>query len=258
MDFYKIIQKIIGYFNKYSLTVNAIYLSGSYANGYAIKGISDLDLLVLIDEYDDNIVSMINECFIDEDIELDFCVLKTSDIYEKPTSIDVRESVMSSKLCGQLLFGEDVLNHWELPDIENYTHRTIEMVHEFICRAHGENWNDRKLEYPEKDDKYRGYIIERGGFPSTKQLISLYTWIATARLGKYKKLYCGCKQQCIDLYCEMFNDEFSDCLKKVYDDCRKNWGYLLPDDLDSQERLSKYCTKLLMYEREFIEECRAF
>ena len=95
----------------------SIYLSGSYANHYFLEGVSDLDILLLVSDASDDLIERLLNAAGEQDVELDLCVLDKSQIYRNPKSIQVRESVMSSKLCGQLVYGDDLLCNWALPSV---------------------------------------------------------------------------------------------------------------------------------------------
>ena len=232
----------------------SVYASGSYANGYFLDGISDLDLLLLVDHASDNLAKLLLENTDSQDVELDLCILEASALYHNPNSIQVRESVMSSKLCGRLLWGEDLLQNWTFPPVEEYTRRTVEMVFEFIRRAHGEFCDIRNLTYPDPDDPYMGYLVMRNHIPSTKQIISLYTWIATAKLARYHDIYCGCKKDCIEQGMQYLEGGFAATLQEVYENCRKNWKYTLPTQPRQQQLLHDYCRALPRFEQDFVDD----
>lgn len=232
----------------------SVYISGSYANDYSLNGISDLDLLLLVDNPPKDFLDKVLEAAGPQDVELDLCILAVSDLYEHPDSIAVRESVLSSKLCGLLIYGEDLLKDWQIPPMEEYTQRTVEMVFMFIRRAHGDDCDMMQLQYPDASDPYMGYSVMRNGKPSTKQLISLYTWIATARLADRNGIYCGCKKQCINQSLQHLDADFSEVLGEVYANCREKWGYKIPDNPQEQIVLAKYCKALLKYEQDFANQ----
>lgn len=231
----------------------SVYASGSYANGYYSEGISDLDLLIFVDHAPGDLIEQLLKNT-HSPVELDLCVLEVSALYNAPNSIQVRESVMSSKLCGQLLWGKDLLKDWTLPPVEEYTQCTVEMVFEFIHRAHGADCDMQQLTYPDPDDPYCGYLVMRNGALSTKQIISLYTWIATARLARDHQIYCGCKKVCLEQSALRLERSFTEVLQKVYENCRKNWKYTIPEQSCDQQMLRHYCRTLLKFEQTFVDE----
>ena len=232
----------------------SMYASGSYANGYYLDGISDLDLLLIVDHASEGLTERFLENVEPQDTELDLCILEESVLRHNPNSIHVRECVMSSKLCGRLLWGADLLKSWDLPPMEEYTQRTVDMVFEFIRRAHGKSCDMRHLTYPDSDDPYFGYLVMRNGIPSTKQIISLYTWIATAQLAKYHAAYCGCKRDCLEQAMRFLEGSFASTLQQVYENCRTNWKYTVPVKFEDQLVLRRYCRELLKFEQDFVNE----
>lgn len=254
MDILGILDSFAAVASQNRCKILSIYASGSYANGYFLEGVSDLDLLLLVNHAPDNLTEQLLENTESQGVELDLCILEVSALHNNPNSIQVRESVMSSKLCGRLLFGEDLLKNWILPPMEDYTQRTVEMVFEFIHRAHGTSCNMQNLTCPDPDDPYLGYLVMRNGISSTKQIISLYTWIATARLARYHNIYCGCKKFCLEQGMQYLGSSFSATLQEVYENCRGKWKYTIPKQPEDRKMLKNYCRLLLKFEQDFVDD----
>lgn len=236
--------------------IRSIYLSGSYPNGYFLHGISDLDILILTEERCDEFMrAAVFPRSLPDGTELDVCVIDIPHIAENPYSNDVRESLLSSKLCGKLIYGDDYVADWEMPDIGAYTRSTIGMTEEFIRRARNYKCSLPDISYPDENERYYGYITLRDGKPSTKLLLSLYMWIATAQLGILKSIRCGCKFECIQYSAQFLSADFSAVVKDVYEHCRNKWGYGVPESEDEQNILKDYCRQLLGYEKDFLKIC---
>jgi len=236
--------------------VRAVYCNGSYAGSYAISRVSDVDLLCVIEEgaypkIEREHIRELAQEYSSNLCELDVLALSMKEIDNCANSSLVREMVLSAKLCGFLLSGDDVLSQWNLPNITDYQASTRDMTIEFIKRVRkNEGWAN-PLEYPNGSDKYRGYVeYDRVG-GETKLLISIYTWIATSVLAD-QGIYCGSKNQCVDDFNKMNKGEYSNQLNHVYNSCRNEWHYGIPEHEEGKRMLSSFCDMLLAYENRFI------
>lgn len=243
-----ILNTIKEYFQEIDI-VRSCYLSGSYANEYNIDGVSDIDVLILCENSLD--LSFAQATFRKNypNIDFDLNQLLVSDLFDNDNNL-VREFALSSKLCGFCFYGEDLLKNMELPSLDEYKLNTIQQTIHMIENARYGEVNISSLMYPNVNDEFYGYLLVRNGVISTKQIISIYTWIGTSYLA-LQGVYCGCKNDCINQCNKLLNNDFSNLLNDVYENCRGKWGYVLPHNDEDIEKIKYYCKELLNQERNF-------
>lgn len=118
--------------------------------------------------------------------------------------------------------------------------------------------------FPDPDAEFFGYTerqvttAEGANVPSTRDLVRVTGWLATALNAHEEKEYVARKRDCHELYRECFHDEWGSLLQKIYNECRTRWGYRLPADRDDREHLRAICTRVLAFENHFLTRFKPF
>lgn len=241
------------------------YLTGSYANGYAVPEASDIDVTIVSSSamgraenaWLDDIIHQIDGAF---SVSLDVSLINSVSSGEKTGSklsflgIAFREAALSAKLAGHLIWGEDVLAQIPMPSTEEYIAQTEKIPFEFSNRVRGYKGLVFPLSYPDPEDHFLGYVNKNDqGEPSTKQLISLLTWIGTATVARLNGEKVGNKKQCVDALTRA-NPVQGQELSEIFDLCRGAWRYRLPTSHNSQDKLKIICEKALSWENRYREK----
>lgn len=68
----------------------------------------------------------------------------------------------------------------------------------------------------------------------------------------------GRKSEIATQYREHIGDEWTGLVEAVDWQCRRQWGYLIPDDLEQQQQLRKLCEETLGFENHFLAQYKAY
>ncbi len=85
--------------------------------------------------------------------------------------------------------------------------------------------------------------------PSTRNLIRVTGWAATALLALRGGVYVARKSDCQATYQRHISDEWTDLLDDLYRRCRTDWRYLIPV---SDAALRALCQRALQFENHFL------
>jgi hypothetical protein len=120
------------------------------------------------------------------------------------------------------------------------------------------------LAYPDPAGAFYGYDSRTVRLPdgaearSTRNLIRVTGWAATALLAHQAGRYVARKRDCHATYRAAIGDEWSDLLADIYTRCRAEWNYLIPDDAADRRRLRAICERTLAFENQFLAIYRRY
>ncbi len=236
--------------------LRACYTLGSYADASAIVT-SDLDLTLIFagafvshDERD-AARRLASACAEQTKIELD---IEIED--EETLSYGAGPNL---KLASAHIYGLDIRDQLPLVSLAEWTRD----------RMHSSWWRIARLfarpavitpplEYPEPAQPFLGYTrrtvrLSKGRMvPSTRDLIRLTGWAATALLALQCGIYVPSKRVAHTLYHEHIGDPWDTLIADIYDLCRTRWSYLIPDAQEDRARLRGLCECTLLFERHFL------
>lgn len=236
--------------------LRACYMLGSYADVSAIAT-SDLDLTLIFSatfESPDECAAaqrLANVCAEQAPVELDIEV-------EDEAALS-HGAGPSLKMASIHIYGEDIRDQLPLIPLEEWTRN----------RMHTSWWRIARLftrpavitpplEYPEPDQPFLGYTRRLITLPdgrmvhSTRDLIRLTGWAATALLALQCGVYVTRKRDAHTLYHERIGEPWDTLIADIYNLCRTDWSYLIPDNLEDRVRLHELCERTLLFERHFL------
>ena len=262
-DIHQEIQEAVNYFVdgiRKSGNFSACYLTGSYAERYAVTKVSDIDITVVsespLDEIQrQNLESLIQNVDHTHGVNLDVSpVVVAGELYQGQSTflgIAFREAVISAKLAGHLIWGRDVFARIPMPSKDEYVDATRKIPFEFPNRIRGYSNSPFPLGFPNEHDQYFGYLGKHvDGNASTKPLISLMTWIGTGTVALISGTPVGNKKQCVDALKEIDLGKGVE-LARLFDLCRREWKYRLPASPNDQQDLRDICARALVWENEY-------
>jgi hypothetical protein len=88
--------------------------------------------------------------------------------------------------------------------------------------------------------------------PSTRNLIRVTGWIATALLAWHAGVYVARKSECHHAYRRHVGDEWAPFIEAIYRLCRVEWGYLIPTDEAERGNLRGLCERTVQFENHFL------
>jgi hypothetical protein len=240
-------------------TCVSCYLTGSYADEYYVPYISDLDLTLILrqshlSETKNHLMAIAGLIGGETGVDFDVSFIGVSLDEAKnerqllTTGIGFREAVLSAKIAGRFVWGEDLLQEMPLPNKAKYIEDTEKIPFEFSNRIRGYKGLTYPLDYPNAGDQFLGFLRRNeDGSLSTKPLISLYTWIGTATAAKNAGIFVGNKRQCISGL-KQVDKIMGEELETVFRLCRNEWGYKVPSSKEGVDRLKNLCAQALVWE----------
>ena len=236
--------------------IRSFYIEGSYANSSDV-GSSDIDLVVIfrnqfVDAQEQESATHLALQFArDNVIELDLEIVD-----ERKLADGVCPAL---KLGSLLLYGENIRGQFSLIPLEVWTRD----------RMHSSYWRTVKLfnrplpiryplNYPDPTSEFYGYnrrklrLSNGHEVPCTRDLIRLVGWSATALLALKHGVYVARKSDCHQLYQTYFHDEWGQLLQDIYEQCRVQWNYLIPENPRERQMLRMICERTLAFENHFL------
>ena len=253
-----ILRGVIGIFETiFSDRIRGYYLVGSYADGTAVST-SDIDMKILFKNRFRNDTERKNAQQICE-----YCFELISPIPGDVTANDEETAFSSSTLrlrikAGSLLiYGEDIRDQISLPRLDQH-------IRDVMFRAYVFCFTDRlrpnlkarvyPLDYPNPSDEFYGYTYKNG----TTVFASVVGAVATAIVSSKAKRYVYTKNDCLKLYKEYINDEWTALLEATFEKIRKQWEYQIPENKDERQQLREICRQALAFENHFLIIYRDF
>lgn len=117
--------------------------------------------------------------------------------------------------------------------------------------------------YPDPQGEFYGYITtvhlaDGSVVGGTRQLVTDAGWMATALIGLQARHYVLGKADFAARYRQYINDEWAPFLEDLYDACRREWGYRVPEKAGERGRLRALCRQYPRFEDHFLTVYRRF
>ncbi len=252
-----IIRGVIGIFETaFAGRIRSCYVEGSYADGSAVA-MSDIDLTVVFkdrfvgDAEREAATRLAGYCAAVSGVELD---IELAD--DVQLAAGVYPSLKDGSLCP---YGVDRRAEFRLLPLEEWTRQRMHAAYWLLVTVF-----DRPrvvvppLRYPDPADTFFGYTrrtvrLPTGAeAPSTRDLIRVTGWIATALLAQRAGVYVARKSDCARAYRRSIGDEWASLLDAIYRRCRGEWGYLVPTAEADRRELRALCMRALHFENHFL------
>lgn len=252
-----ILRGVIGIFETlFPGRIRGYYLTGSFHDGSATP-LSDIDLLILfsggfVDEGEEETACRTAEyCSLLSPIELDLVPLS------EPVSFPLR--AVSLKRASRLLYGEDVRDQIPLPPLDAYVRQVMRVASQVVARLRPDlSVLTFPLDYPHPEAEFFGYdrremtVPDGTLVPCTKDLVLAAGLAAAAIVAWRAGCYVAGKSDCLKLYREQIGDPWTGFLEEVYQRCRSQWGYRVPEEPAGRAVLRSLCQQALAFENHFL------
>ena len=241
--------------------IRAYYVIGSYLDGTQLST-SDIDGYVI---FKDNIdfeeykktMELLAYCSQLSPIALDFA--------PRPENSLKRHGVVDLKLASEILYGEDIRDELTVLDVSIYT---ISMMADGLqlIKALRRDLGvlTYPLGYPDADDELYGYAqrlvndADGNAQQSTKSLMNVIGKPATAIIMHKTKQHVKSKRDAVQRYQSDVADEWASLVRDVYEKCRNEWHYLIPEDETQRQTLRTFCQRILEFENHFLHTLRNY
>lgn len=251
-----------GFENSFPNRVRGYYIHGSVADNTGIAT-SDVDLDIVIkgrfSGADEQALysQFARAVAASSDLELDI------DVTDEASLLAGAEPTF--KLGSRLLHGEDIRPHVPLLPIEEWGRERMYRGYFLLVRVFQRPSPVHfPLSFPDPHAEFFGYTERRvtladgTNVPSTRDLIRVSGWLATALIARDGNRYVARKADCYRLYREIFKDEWGSLLEELYLTCRGRWKSLIPDDPGDREQLRRICARALAFENHFLARYKSF
>lgn len=259
----RIVQGIISLFEH--VLPNALcscYVEGSYANQNAVAT-SDLDLILVLHaslttEREHTVVaSLLEACQHLSTLELDVTLTDVSQLQQSADPV--------FKLGARLLFGHEIRDTIPLIPMTLWARQRMHaafwlMIHVFQRPQPVV----APITFPQPDDPFYGYaarpmhVADGTEIRTTRNLIRITGWIATARIAHQAQSYVVEKRSCVTTYRARIGDEWTDLLETIDRRCRQAWQYRIPESNEEQKELRTIGHHVLAYENHFLNVYKQF
>jgi hypothetical protein len=242
--------------------VRGYYVEGSRADGSGLAS-SDLDLTIVFkggpaDEATRQRAARLAEaCTALGAVELDVVV-------EDEARLAAGVPPMFA-LGSRLLYGEDIRDRVPLLPIEAWSRDRLHAAYWLLVTVFGRRTVVAPpLACPDPASAFHGYanrpvrLADGTAVASTRNLIRVTGWIATARLAREAGRYVARKRDCHALYRRWIGDEWAPLLEEIYLTCRGAWDCRIPADEAERRRLRAICARTLAFENDFLRRYKEF
>jgi len=186
-----------------------------------------------------------------DDVEIDIVIADEEDLS--------RGAYPTLKLGSRCVYGEDIRDSLALLPIEGWTRQRMHAAYTRIVRIFDRPVPARyPLTYLDPRGDYYGYdnrtvrLPDGRDVPSTRNLIRVTGWAATALLALRGGDYVARKSDCQATYQRHIGDEWTDLLDDLYRRCRTDWRYLIPASDGDRAALRALCQRALQFENHFL------
>jgi hypothetical protein len=242
--------------------LRAYYLVGSYGENAPTTG-SDVDLFVVFKgsfqgNEEDKFYEVAQACYKITSLDLELHAFNEETMYQ--------EGDVFIKSAGSLIFGEDIRSNLSFPTVKNWLRLIMPFTLSFRSMLHPDKpVFQYPLGYINPEAEFYGYervkMRDKQGvpnIPSTRYLVGIATWQATALLARQTGKLVGRKSDCIKAYREFIGDSWTEPLEKIYYQCRNEWNYFIPENPAQRQEIKELCQQALAFENHFLLSFKDF
>lgn len=269
-----LLEHLITHFEQsFPARIRSYYLGGSSSDGTSAgydqsPNSSDVDLFVIFrgtitEDESATFRRFVAECQRTGPIQIDAQAYSEDDLLRRPgpkigfLNVLIREASL-------LLYGDDI--RADLPPVQ-FSHYVLDVIASGVFHMGIPRQRERlayplvtplvfPLAYPDPTGEFYGYDVvpTRPDAPrGTRVLVAFTTWIATFILALEAGRFAAQKSQCIRLCKELLpHDERAQLAITIYELCKSNWRYALPEHAADCERLHELCQNVLSLENEYL------
>ncbi len=241
--------------------VRGYYVEGSHVSGTAVAA-SDLDLTIVFKgsfqaDHDNDEGERERAARLSASYGAASLVECDVDIVDEE---ELRRGVYPAfKLASRLVYGEDIRDGVLLLPLDEWTRQRMHAACWLMVGLYGRPLPLRlPIDYPDPTGACYGYdhrparLSDGRIVPTTRDLIRVVGWAATALVALQAGRYVARKRDCHVLYRACIGDEWTGLLDDMYARCRGEWEYLVPDDPDGRRELRGICAHALGFENHFL------
>lgn len=257
------LQEIIAHFETvFPQRILGYYVEGSYADQSAVIT-SDLDLtLVFRQRFTDveeqkHARQLATACQQMSALELDITLAEETSLYQHADPM--------FKVGARLVYGEEIRAAIPLIPITTWARQRMHAAYWLMINVFQRPQPvSAPLSFPDGHAPFYGYttrmlrLADGSEVPTTRNLIRVVGWIATARMAYQAQHYVIRKRDCVASYRQTINDEWTPFLEQIDRRCRSTWQYRIPTTAVEQAEFLAILQNTLAFENHFLELYRHF
>lgn len=236
------------------------YMVGSFASGEADE-MSDVDLAVIwkaIQGSPIDIQGLFNAMHLVDylsDGRLDLLVAELSE-FQQPFR---RWQVPGLASASVLASGTDLVRELVLPPLDVHATDLAFRADKLIHKVHGGHVLGGPLSYPDPNREFYGYETKRTWYPDgvlcgTREVVDLTLACAAPFAAKLSGQLVTGKAHCARLYSGVSDPPFSEFVPTLYERCKRDWHYRIPEPQGDRVELRHYCETVLALENHVLAE----
>lgn len=254
-----IIENIITiYTNAFPQRVKAIFLTGSYGRNYAIAN-SDIDIDILFEgiitnEIREQAIAIGESCDALCSMEIDITIYD----YTAQLPPDVF-------LGGKLIYGDNNPTEWNCISVERWARERMYAGTWLIAHLFGRDGTlTLPIDYPDNKTLFFGYDDRQmydennSVVKSSKNILRASGWAATALVGYQGNTFVSSKEDLVPLFKKDCDKKWINFLTNIYDLCRNQWNYVVPQSECDIQKLISICEENLLFENYFLSKYKTF
>lgn len=254
----EILQGTIGIFEKtFPTRIRAYYLIGSYATGTAVST-SDLDVVIVfkgkLPPSKEALARHVgNFCQHNSSIELDLMFYSEEQILRR------RVYGRGFALTRRIVFGEAFDEVIPLPSIEKYLSFMMNSAYEALVSIRcSPQTLAFPVDYPDSKTPFFGYAKPVRMFNGetrngAKQLVHNVCVACSAIIGFVAAEQVTSGSESVKVYKKQIGDRWAGFLETIYEVCRIQWNYIIPEDEDGRRQFRDLCRQTLKFECHFLK-----
>jgi len=168
----------------------------------------------------------------------------------------VQDGNVSVKEASLLLSGEDIRQAIPVPRLGDYTQRAITLSVTLIGTFRATTVLAPPLTYPDPVGEFYGYDFgeeEYGGLIGTRLLVDSVTWGATALVAIQAQRLGASKRAAVALYADIIGDEWTALIQGIYQRCKHEWRYGIPEASHDRQELRGLCSQVVAFENHLLD-----
>jgi predicted nucleotidyltransferase len=250
--------------------VRAYYLTGSWADGTAVRTVGDA-----LHSSDVDLTVVFKGAFEAGEPErfrrgraaceaLSGLGFESLDATARDEATLLREGHASLGQACRQLSGEDVRAAVPLPTSEAHLQRAARLAIDLMAEQRGLAPGDLRtpLRYPDQGGEFYGYDFRDpnpvyGGHHGTRLLVEGVTWGATVLLVLETGQIAGSKRGAVGLFQQHLPGPRADLVAAVYERCKLRWRYQFPAAATERRALRVLCRRVLAFENHVLRQLRA-
>jgi hypothetical protein len=176
--------------------------------------------------------------------------------------VDWVHEAITIKAASVLLYGENLRDTLVMPPFDDYVRNVTSAPLLFFADVHREaSFLTFPLTYPDPEGEFYGYCANSSREDTrdgTKMLVHIVGFAATCLIALHAGRIVKKKSDWLPMYKAYVNDTWTALLEAIYNRCKGEWGYRIPESSDERQVVRELCRQTLAFENYYLRHYRAY